>query len=165
MFAPSRSCRFSIETNSRLDVSSLLASDFRTDGQAASSTLRNRARVIEQSWEDCPFNRSGPTTRSNYQTDYRTASVQKCQVCTRSLLNPRPRRGPPTATCKIEQPDEHFFRVPRCRRRLRADTEFEGRNSCRRLYRHADAHPATRRQIAPSKPEPEPPCDPTPVAR
>jgi hypothetical protein len=37
------------------------------------------------------------------------------------------------ASCKIEQPDEHFFRVPRCGRRLRADTEFEGRNSCRRL--------------------------------
>jgi hypothetical protein len=37
----------------------------------------HRARVIEQSWEDWPFSRSGPTTRSNYQTDYRTASVQK----------------------------------------------------------------------------------------
>jgi hypothetical protein len=67
----------------------------------------------------------------------------------RPFLIPVQGEGRRTATCKIEQPDEHFFRVPQCRRRLGADTEFEGRNSRRRLHRLSDAHASTRRQIAP----------------
>jgi hypothetical protein len=81
-------------------------------------------------------------------------SIQKRRLrgLTRSLLNPVQGEEPPHSHLQDRTTDEHFLRVPQCRRRLRTDTEFEGRNSRRRLHHHADAHAATGRQVAPGKP-------------